>query len=105
MAEQSPSRCRHGVARRRPDLRQRMPVSDTTNASPAENADDIDAAAGAGPAVAPDVDDEFDEAELGSESDEDEDAEDEEAEDEEEDEEEEESGPTENDLFRESEIA
>ncbi|GAA1769600.1 hypothetical protein GCM10009681_46200 [Luedemannella helvata] len=78
-------------------------MSETTNASPADNADEIEAAAGAGPAV--DRDDEIEEVELGSESDEepeDEEPEDEESED---GDEEEERAPSENDLFRESEIA
>ncbi|GAA1790494.1 hypothetical protein GCM10009682_10690 [Luedemannella flava] len=76
-------------------------MSDTTNASPADNVDDIDAEAGAGQVVDAELDEELDEVALGSESDED----DEESDEDEEGDEEEDRAPSENDLFRESEIA
>ncbi len=72
-------------------------MSETTNASPADNADEIDATAGTGPAV--DREDEIEEVELAAAAEEDEEAE------EDEDEDEEDRAPSENDLFRESEIA
>ena len=70
-------------------------MSETTNASPADNADEIDATAGTGPAV--DREDEIEEVELAAAAEEDEEAE--------EDDDEEDRAPSENDLFRESEIA
>jgi spoIIIJ-associated protein len=79
-------------------------VSDTTNASPAENADDIDAAAGAVPVsdeevefdAEPGVDESDAEAKPASETSADSGSDEDDDEDE---------APTENDLFRESEIA